>query len=103
MSDGKEMVDLFASLIQDQRILAILLNTPQFPWIPGPGGLNLKGGLGSWTGVRSSPLGILFSTSLLPNTNNFKIDKSKQESTIYLNYFLHNCIIFINSLHKSVD
>ena len=83
MSDGKEMVDLFTGLIQDNKILAILLDMAQFPWIPGPGGLNLKGGYGSWVGIKNSPLGALFTTSLLPDTNNLKVNKSKRNKKIW--------------------
>ena len=80
MGNGREMVEMFAGLVQDERILKIMLDMPQYPWIPGPSGINLKGGFGSCTGdnlENSSPLGILFKMSLLPNSVNLKASACK--------------------------
>lgn len=47
MGNGKTLVDTFISLMKDYRIVQHILDLPNFPWIPGPSGINLKGGFGS--------------------------------------------------------
>ena len=77
MGSAKSMADTFINLISDQRIAKKALDLKHFPWIPGPGGINLKGGFGSCTGdnlEQYSPLGALFSTSLFPVSINLKAD-----------------------------
>ena len=63
MGNSKSLADTFWNLISDLRIVKIIIDHKQFPWIPGPSGINLKGGFGSCTGDNlewGSPLGVLF-------------------------------------------
>jgi DNA-binding ferritin-like protein (Dps family) len=69
MGKAKTLADTFWNLVSDPRLVKVLLNLSHYPWIPGPGGINLKSGLGSCTGTNlemDSPLGMLFKVSLFP-------------------------------------
>lgn len=93
MGNAKEVADLFTTLIQDQNILTILLDMKQFPWIPGPTNINLKGGFGSCTGnmlENYSPLGVLFKISLFPDTINLKASKDWSKMVTLIKNDLHS-------------
>jgi len=47
LNSAKSLSDTFTNLITDSRILKIIMNLKHYPWIPGPSGINLKGGFGS--------------------------------------------------------
>lgn len=57
----------------------------EFPWIPGPGGINLTKGVGSATGQlieSSSPLGILLQPSFLQPLFNHMNDRKKYDMVL---------------------
>lgn len=72
--DGaSDMIDVVTQLIasdSDLRGIFLTLKTPDMAqWIPGPGGINLEGGIGSATGdllENSSILGPFFKIGFLP-------------------------------------
>jgi len=79
--------------MQDQRILNLIMDMKQYPWIPGPSGINLKGGFGSCTGdnlENYSPLGILFRVSIFPVTINLKAGKEWSEMITKMKTDLHS-------------
>jgi hypothetical protein len=93
MGNAKQLADIFTSLVSDSRVLKLILDLKFFPWIPGPSGINLKGGFGSCTGDNlelSSPLGILFKVSYFPTTINLKGDKKWDEMITKIKDDLHS-------------
>lgn len=93
LSTAKSLADTFTNLSTDQRILKLILDLGNYPWIPGPSGINLKGGFGSCTGDNLetiSPLGILFKPSYFPISTNLRGDKTWDEMITKIMDDLHS-------------
>ena len=106
MGNAKALADTFINMIADNRILKLLLDLKLYPWIPGPSGINLKGGFGSCTGDNLesfSPLGILFKISFFPVSINLKGDQKWTDMVSKIKDDLHsskNAAVFDKSAKK---
>lgn len=106
MGNSKSLADTVWNILADIRIVKLIVDHKQFPWIPGPSGINLKGGLGSWTGDNletSSPLGILSKVSLFPVSINLKASEEWSKMATKMREDLHsakNSAVFDKSAKK---